>query len=183
MENIKLEELSEILNRINGWIENCDSKVSTILSGLGVFAGVLLATDYVSKFIEICRFMCEKITALTVLYLSITSLSICLLLYGVFLFTRVLFAKIDIHEFESRGVRKDSLIFFASIAQNTTLKKYREKLRKCSAEKMSDDIISQIYICSLICDKKFSLYKKGLICSIVGFCIFAVMLIIGVAFT
>ena len=50
---LKYDELSEILNGVNSWIENCDSKVSTILSGMGVFAGILLATDYVSKFIAI----------------------------------------------------------------------------------------------------------------------------------
>ena len=35
--DLKYEELSETLNRVNSWIENCDSKVSTILSGIGVF--------------------------------------------------------------------------------------------------------------------------------------------------
>ena len=60
--DLKYDELSETLNRVNSWIENCDSKVSTILSGIGVFAGILLATDYVSKFTAIFRYMCEKKT-------------------------------------------------------------------------------------------------------------------------
>ena len=180
---LEYDELSEILNRVNSWIENCDSKVSTILSGMGVFAGILLATDYVSKFIAIFRYMCEKITVLSAIYLIISFLSFGLLLYGVFLFMGVLFARVNPTEFEDRGVKGDSLIFFSSIAKNKTLSKYRGKLRKCSAEQMNDEIISQIYICSLICDKKFSLYKKGLICSLIGFIVFLIMAIIGVVLT
>lgn len=99
--------------------------------------------------------MCEKITVLSAIYLIISFLSFGLLLYGVFLFMGVLFARVNPTEFEDRGVKGDSLIFFSSFAKNKTLSKYRGKLRKCSSEQMNDDIISQIYICSLICDKKF----------------------------
>jgi len=181
--DIEYDELSEILSRVNGWIENCDSKVATILSGMGVFAGILLATDYVSKFIAIFQFMCKKLTVLSVIYLVTGFLSFSLLLYGVFLLIGVLFARVNPTEFKGRGVKGDSLIFFSSIAQNKTLSKYREKLRKCSVEQMNDEIISQIYICSLICDKKFSLYKKGLICSLIGFIVLMIMAIIGVVLT
>lgn len=183
MEHIEREELSETLERINGWIENCDAKVSTILSGMGVFAGILLATDYVSKFIAVFRFMCEKINIWTVVYLAINTLSLCSLIYGTFLLVGVLFARVDPEEFENRGVRNESLIFFSAIAKNRTLSEYKEKLKECSSEQMKVDFISQIYICSLICEKKFSLYKKGVTFSIAGFCIFMITAIIGVAVT
>ena len=183
MEQIKHEELSEILERTNGWIENCDSKSSIILSGMGVAAGIFLATDYISKFIDIIQFMYENMNIWTVLYLIFGSLSICLLLYGAFLLIEVLFSRINTAEFEDRGVKTDSIIFFSSIAKNKTLSKYRGKLKKCSAEQLDNDIISQIYVCSLICDKKFSLYKKGLICSLAGFIIFMIIAIIGALVT
>lgn len=86
--DLKYDELSETLNRVNSWIENCDSKVSTILSGIGVFAGILLATDYVSKFTAIFRYMCEKKTVSSTIFLIISFLSFGLLLYGVFLLIR-----------------------------------------------------------------------------------------------
>ena len=68
--DLKYDELSETLNRVNSWIGNCDSKVSTILSGIGVFTGILLATDYVSKFTAIFRYMCEKKTVLSTIFLT-----------------------------------------------------------------------------------------------------------------
>lgn len=180
---LEYEKLSDILDRTNGWINNCDSKASIILSGIGVFAGILLATDYVSKFIAVFRFMCENITVWSILYLTISFLSLCLLFYGAFLLVMVLFARVDPTEYTCRGVKDDSLIFFSYIVKNKTLSKYREKIRKCSIEQMNEDIISQIYICSLICDKKFSLYKKGLIFSIIGFIVFMIMAIMGVILT
>lgn len=114
---LKYDELSETLNRVNSWIENCDSKVSTILSGIGVFSGILLATDYVSKFTEIFRYICEKKTVLSTMFLIISFLSFSLLLYGVFLLIRVLFARVNPKEFEGRGVKGDSLIFFLIYCQ------------------------------------------------------------------
>lgn len=53
------EELTSILDRNTAWIENCDSKTSIILSGFGVIVGILLATDYASKFVSIFRYMAK----------------------------------------------------------------------------------------------------------------------------
>ena len=183
MEHIDYEELCEILARINGWIENCDSKVSIILSGMGVFAGILFATDYIAKFIDIIQFMVDTKNIWSVIYLVVWMVSLCLLIYGVSCLIKVLIARIDTNEFERRGIKKDSLIFFSTIAQNSNLSKYREKFKKYNSEQMEDDIISQIYICALICDKKFSLYKKGLECALWGFGLFMIMVIIGILVT
>jgi len=174
------EELTEILDRTTGWIENCDSKASIILSGAGVVAGILLATDYVEKIIAIYRYMTDNASLWTVSYLVCNILSIGAFVTGCLLLIGVLIARVKPVEFSDKGVKTDSLIFFSSIAANKSLAKYREKIKKCSSEQLDDDIISQIYICSLICEKKFALYKNGLIISLAGFAGFAIMTIIGV---
>ena len=179
MEHIKHDELNQILDKTNGWINNCDSKVSIVLSGMGVFAVILLATDYISKFILIYKFMCEKINIWSVIYLILNFSALFLLIYGTFLLVRVLFANINSKDFDNKDIKKDSLIFFSSIAKNTTLSKYRTRLKKCTYEQLNDDLISQIYICSLICDKKFALYNKGLRLAIIGFSLFIAMIFIG----
>ena len=56
------EELKEILDRNTAWIENCDSKTSIILAGFGVIVGILLATDYASKFVSIFRYMINNVS-------------------------------------------------------------------------------------------------------------------------
>lgn len=174
------KELNRIYDRINGWIENCDSKVSTTLSGLGVFAGILLATDYISKFISICRFVFDNISICSVTYLIVTAIALCVLICGAVLLVCVLFARIDPKDYEERGVKKDSLIFFSAIVKNKNLSKYRAKLKKATCEQVNDDLVSQIYVCSLICDKKFTLYNKGLRLTFIGFFLLVVMLIVGV---
>lgn len=180
MEHIENEDLNQILDRINGWIGNCDSKVSIILSGFGVFAGILLATDYVSKFISIIRFMCKTISIWTILYLVVSFLSLVLLMYGIGTLVFALFAKVNAKEYECKGVKTDSLIFFSSIANNNTLSKYKEKLKNSSHQDIYDDLASQIFVCSLICDKKFALYNKGVRVAVIGFSLFIVMAIVGV---
>ena len=56
------EELKEILDRNTAWIENCDSKTSIFLGSFGVIAGILLATDYVSKFKSILCHMASHVS-------------------------------------------------------------------------------------------------------------------------
>lgn len=171
------EELIEILDRNTSWIENCDSKTSIILGGIGVITGVLLATDYVVKLAAIYKHMAENISFWSVAYLIGTILSIGAIIVGCLFLISVLMAKVDPTEFSKKGLKMDSLIFFSTIAQNKSFAKYREKLQKCPS--LDDDIISQIYICSLICEKKFALYKKGLIISLLGFMAFVILTFVG----
>lgn len=63
------DELIEILDRTISWIENCDSKASIISSGIGVIAGIMLATDYLEKLIAIYSYMFKNVTVFTVAYL------------------------------------------------------------------------------------------------------------------
>ena len=78
-----------------------------------------------------------------------------------------------------RGIKSDSLIFFSSIAKHKSLSSYKRDLEKCGTKQMDEDLISQIYICSIICDKKFKYYKLGLFLASIGSILFAVLILIG----
>ena len=92
-----------------------------------------------------------------------------------------LFARVNSKAFEKKNIKTESILFFSSIAQNESFPKYLTKVRECSDAQLKEDLISQIYICSLICDKKFGLYKCGLLFSAIGFSLFVLMMSIGVA--
>lgn len=158
------EELTGILDRNTAWIENCDSKTSIILAGFGVIVGILLATDYASKFVSIFRYMINNVSFWSVVYLIFSFFVICLIFAGCVCWINVLFARINLNEFSDRGIKSDSLIFFSSIAKYNTLLSYKKHLEKCEIEQLNDDLISQIYICSIICDKKFKYYKGRKMC-------------------
>lgn len=173
------EELKEILDRNTAWIENCDSKTSIILGSFGVIAGILLATDYVSKFKSIFCHMASNVTLWTVVYIIFFFFAISLILAGCICWITVLFARVNLNEFSNRGIKSDSLIFFSSIARHQSLSSYKQKLKKCETSQTEDDLISQIYICSIICDKKFKYYKLGLLLVSTGLILFVVLFVIG----
>ena len=173
------EELKEILDRNTAWIENCDSKTSIILGSFGVIAGIFLATDYVSKFKGILCHMTSNVCFWTIIYIIFCIFAISLILAGCVCWITVLFARVNPNEFSNRGIKSDSLIFFSSIAKHKTLSSYKQNLEKCDAVQINDDLISQIYICSIICDKKFKYYKWGLLLASIGSILFVVLFVVG----
>lgn len=173
------EELKEILDRNTAWIENCDSKTSIILGSFGVIVGIFLATDYVSKFKSIFCHIASNVTLWTVVYIIFCFFAISLILAGCICWITALFARVNLNEFSNRGIKSDSLIFFSSIARHQSLSSYKQKLKKCETSQMEDDLISQIYICSIICDKKFKYYKLGLLLASTGLILFVVLFVIG----
>ena len=44
---------------------------------------------------------------------------------------------------------------------------------------MEEDLVTQIYICSIICDKKFKCYKLGLLFASMGSVLFIGLFVIG----
>lgn len=101
-----------------------------------------------------------------------TTAILCLLIF-------VLFAKTDPKEFVRPGVKNESLVFFSSIAKHKNALDYRRKLRECTPEQMQEDLISQIYICSLICDQKFDLYNSGVKSLIAGLIMYFLIFLVG----
>lgn len=175
----KHEKLSEILDRTISWIANCDAKASTVLASVGVIAGVLFATDYVKKLLSICRFMVDNLNFWSTLYLIVGAAAIGTIIVGCLSLVGVLKARIGRKDYTARGVRGGSLIYFGAIAKCKTLDAYKIKLESCSDEQLCDDLISQIYTCSVICQKKFDLYKKGLTNTLIGLFAFAILAVIG----
>lgn len=173
------EELNGILDRNTAWIENCDSKTSIILAGFGVIVGIFLSTDYASKFINIFHFMVDNISFWSGVYLILSVSTVVLLVAGCVCWIAVLFARVNIDDFSNRGIKSDSIIFFSSIARHQTLLSYKQSLEKCEVEEMDNEIISQIYICSIICDKKFKYYKLGLLLATIGSFLFLMLFVIG----
>ena len=115
----------------------------------------------------------------TIIYIIFCIFAISLILAGCVCWITVLFARVNPNEFSNRGIKSDSLIFFSSIVKHKSLSSYKQKLEKCETVQMEEDLISQIYICSIICDKKFKYYKLGLLFASIGLIFFVVLFVIG----
>ena len=174
------DDLFQTLDRTNAWIENCDTKASIILGGIGVVFGIMLTSENISKIALIFKHMMDNTGFWTGLHIFLSVISICGIVVGALFLLWVLVGKTDTCTFASKGITSESLIFFSSVAKESSLQLYKSKLIECSESNWFDEIISQIFICSIICDKKFKRYKIGLILSVLGFNLFAVMMIIGI---
>lgn len=173
------DELSQILNRTTAWIENCDTKASIILSGIGVITGIVLASDYLSKIIAIFRYMIKGLGIWTGLHVLLSVVAIICIIAGALCLLLVLVGKTDTKGLEKKGVHTSSLSFFSAISKQPSLGTYKANVLEHSENDWIDELISQIYICSIICDTKFKNYKRGLVFSVAGFALFTAMMIVG----
>lgn len=171
--NIKeIDILNQTLDRTIGWIENCDNKTSIILSGIGIIIGILLSADYLSKILMIHKVMMEK--SLAWIWGIGLGISLGLFLYGISNLLMVLISKTKL-----KGTRTESNLFFGAIAQHENLQAYEEKVTNCTQAAWQHDLLSQIYSCSLICDKKFNHYKRGLLGTVISLAVFILTLLFG----
>lgn len=160
--NDKINNAKYILERTKDWINNVDIKISILIAFMGVLLGYILIdsnTDIIYKIINsiatrnITCFKIIKGLFIVCLYGS----TIC----SIIKLTFALKGKVDIKDFKESGITINSLIFYGSISN----KKY-EDFKNCmlnqTKESNFNDILSQIYITSKICDNKFRNYNQGL---------------------
>jgi ABC-type multidrug transport system fused ATPase/permease subunit len=162
------EELTQILDRTASWSENCDNKASIILGVVGVVLAILLSAEYVEAIGELMDSIsvCATFGNVSLLILIILAFLTCLA--GIVFLIKSLTASIKIEEFSKRGIFTDSRIFFSTIANNPTFAAYDKKLSDTDEGLFLKDLKSQIYICSIICDRKFRNYNRGLYLSMIG---------------
>jgi hypothetical protein len=162
------------LDRIIGWVNNCDNKASIILGTYGVMATILFTTNFIEKLKSIVTLSVDKVTFGHLIYLSLSAISIILVFIGLYKLVKIIVPNTD-----SKGT--NSLIFFGSIAENK-IDGYLYRLDSCSDADLLKDIKSQIYINSKICDKKFKNLKTGLQFSLPGIILFMGSFTLGAIF-
>ena len=173
------EDTFNILDRIIGFINNCDNKTAIVLGVFGVIITVIFTTDGIGNIFEIINSTMTKISFFSIFFLILWITSLGLFIIGLCKLITVLVAKIETADMRQIDLDLDSRIFFGTIAKNKNYKTYKEKLLSMDNDCFQNDIISQIYINSLICKKKFKNYNKGLLLAIIGFLCFMIIWIIG----
>jgi hypothetical protein len=155
------DELKEILDRIVAFIANCDSKVSYLLSVFGVVFTILLTLKFPNlNFINI-TFSKLPINYWVIGVILIMVVSLLFFLKGLYHFSRVLFARIECSNYSP------SKIFFGHISKyNPDYNHYLLSINNTTVEQYREDLASQIYTNSIICNKKFENYNTGFKCSI-----------------
>lgn len=160
--------LIERLNHINNWINNCDQKASILLAFLGVIVPLTFTTDlFTSRILSLIipiknywinnegsfnffNFICCSLLAILVYYVVMS-------IYFLF---HVIYGRIDETKYNQDGLEIESLFFFGSISK-IKFATFKDQINAATYNS-DNDILSQIYINSVIAQQKFTYYNKAL---------------------
>lgn len=176
-ESYTKEDAYRTLENITSWIQNCDNKVSILLASYIVIIATFLGLDYINKIVDILNYMFTNTNLFSILYIHIFITSIIFIVIGFAFLIRVLFPKMNLNKF--KHTKSNSILYFSSISKIDNVNVYKKIVKNYSEKNLYDDILSQIYINSTICNDKFKKYKNGLLFSILGIILFLLSLVIG----
>lgn len=142
-----IDKLHSILNRNIDFISKCDTKVSFWLSVMGVIFTILFTVRTPNL-----EYINENGINFMVLMFIISSFS---MMIGIYFLIKVLIAKIECNNYSN------SKIFFGHIARYSNYRDYLKELTRTNVDDYKEDLVSQIYTNSVICNEKFNSYNKG----------------------
>lgn len=169
--------LESILGSVVSWIANCDSKAAALIGWVSVIISILGVTGVLTSAIDVVLLLVSLDRMFVVFYMLFMLIFFVMFVSGFLLLVIVLMLRLSLGKFRKNGVKNESLIYFASIADNESYEEYFHKLNGYADYKYRRDLIRQIYVCSKICSQKFKRYKIGSTGVVFGGGILAIMLI------
>ncbi|EES48092.1 DUF5706 domain-containing protein [Clostridium botulinum] len=176
---IKKNDALDILDRTITFVNSCDTKASVVIGISGVLLTILSSNERVTEIKSIIKSAIGSDKWYGVLYLGILVCVVIVGVFGIVKLLQVLFPKINCDELNQEGIELNSKIFFGGICKNSTYNQYKEKVMNYNEDEYLNDIISQIYLNSIICERKFKNFKVGVAATFLGFLSFFVVLIVG----
>lgn len=173
------------LDRVNYWVSNCDSKVSYLLTLQGIILTIIFTSNYATCIIDtfsyrfslsdfgwksVFRFL-EGACLYAFLILILMSL------YNAYMTLR---ARLDPKIFKENGLTINSLLFFETIANRKFADFLTDQSNITSTNQLDNDIDSQVFINSKICQLKFKHYNLTLKYCSIGFIVGLIYLILTI---
>ena len=176
----QIEEAKASLDRINGWINSCDSKAGTVLALTGVLLTIIFTNDGMTEIYNVLQDITPPVNFGAVLYIGFLGISVFVLCYGIARLILTLVARIDANVFRQPGLITDSVLFFGSISNRASYQIFQNDILSIKKEDYLKDLLSQIYINSKIANEKHVNYNEGIKWTIIGFIAFEAMFQIGI---
>ena len=162
-ESLKKDDLEASLERINSWICNCDQKASFLLAMQGVLVGILISKDailWLKSFIIVpfIQYWTDKegcfdpMRFFIALFLLLGTICVFLSMMCMVLSLR---AKTNYSKERCDGMVKKSILHYGDIAKMTYVEFCQENVN------ILNELRSQVYANSRICDRKFEFYRWG----------------------
>lgn len=176
----QIEEAKSSLERINGWINSCDSKAGTVLALTGVLLTIIFTNDGITEMYNLLQNIIPPENFCTVLYIGFLGISVLMLGYGIARLILTLVGRFDSDVYEEPGMITDSVLFFGEISNKVSYQIFQNAILNIKKEDYLKDFLSQIYINSKIANEKYINYNKGIKWTIMGFIAFIAMFLIGI---
>lgn len=176
----QIEEAKASLDRINGWINSCDSKAGTVLALTGVLLTIIFTNDGMAEMYNVLQNIIPPANFCTVLYIVFLGSSMLMLCYGIGRLILSLLARINADIYQQPELITDSVLFFGKISNRPSYQIFQNDVLSIKKEDYLKDLLSQVYINSKIANEKHVNYNKGIKWTIIGFIAFIVMFLIGI---
>jgi hypothetical protein len=157
------EDKYKNLDRINFWITNCDTKASYLLALEGIVLTVIFTSNYSTCIITTLsyKFSFENF-GWSSFFRFVEGLSLysffCLTFISLVNIYKTVKARLNPKIFREEGLETNSLLFFETIA-NRKFQTFILETKNITAEQLENDLDSQIFINSKICQQKFKHYN------------------------
>lgn len=165
------EKKYRVLENVNQWIFNCDTKTSIFLAAIGVLFTVLMSSEIGNAIVNIIRECVKDKSICCIVYLCLGLSGFLGLGLGIYKLIRVLIPSINLNH--------DSIMFFGNVARYQNFSHYCNVVATYNDDSINEDLLHQIYAASKICNQKFENYKNGIIITSIGGVIVLVWLILG----
>lgn len=176
----QIEEAKASLDRINGWINGCDSKAGTVLALTGVLLTIIFTNDGMAEMYKVLQNIFAPANFCTVIYIVFLGSPVFMLCYGIVRLILTLVARIDANIYQQPGLITDSVLFFGKISDRASYQVFQNDILSIKKDDYLKDLLSQVYINSKIANEKYVNYNKGIKWTIIGFIAFIVMFLIGI---
>lgn len=168
---------SEMLNRVNSWIHNCDAKISFALAFSGVLLGVFFTNNRIQDSLIVVIKNVVNLEKKELISLVATVILIGFMIFltlSIWYFFRGLKGSIDKSNYKQKELKENSLLFFGTI-EAMEYAEYRQEVESLTKDKLKNDYLSQIYINSIISNNKFVNYNKGVVFLIISVILFVLL--------
>lgn len=157
------------LDRVNFWVTNCDTKVSYLVTLQGIILTIIFTSNYASRLVETLSY---KLTFANFGWQSFFRFieGVCLYAF-IFLIVLSLYnaystlrARLDPKAFKEPGLTLNSVLFFETIAKRkfSDFISDQSGVTNVNSNSLDNDIDSQVFINSKICQLKFKHYNLAL---------------------
>lgn len=145
----------ENLDRVKSWIDNCDMKISFAITFEVFLLGAIFANSNLKHVLNFEHGYNYFQIASIILFI----VTLIVLIISLIQFYNGLKANYKIDK--KTELNKNSILFFYTIVENDFMN-FKKRVSDSTPYGIEHDYLSQIYINSKICTKKFKFYNSGL---------------------